>query len=183
MFSNISLSDDFLHPNPSHPTTVLSDFSPASVDEVRCAILASSSATCPLDSILTRLLKSCLDSLVIPITTLIFLLSEATFHLKLKSAIVNPLLKKPVLPHDDLASYRPISNLNFISKILERIIHSRLSAHLQTFASISSYQSAYRKYHSTETALLHIHNNLLMVLISKTFLLLFFSICPQPSIQ
>ena len=162
-FSNISPSEDFLHPNPSHPPTTLSDFSPASADEVRCAILASSSATCSLDSIPTRLLKSCLDSLVIPITTLInFSLSEATFHPLLKSAIVNPLLKKPVLPHDDLASYRPISNLNFISKILERIIHSRLSDHLQTFPSISSYQSAYRKYHSTETALLRIHNDLLL---------------------
>jgi hypothetical protein len=89
-------------------------------------------------------------------------LSEATFHPLLKSAIVSPLLKKHVLPHDDLASYRPISNLNFISKILERIIHSRLSDHLQTFPSISSYQSAYRKYHSTETALLRIHNDLLL---------------------
>lgn len=162
-FSNISPSDDFLHPNPSHPPNILSNFSPASADEVRCAILASSSATCSLDSIPTCLLKSCLDSLITPITTLInFSLSEATFHPLLKSAIVSPLLKKHVLPHDDLASYRPISNLNFISKILERIIHSRLSDHLQTFPSISSYQSAYRKYHSTETALLRIHNDLLL---------------------
>ena len=61
-----------------------------------------------------------------------------------------------------MTTYRPISNLNFISKILERIIHSRLSDHLQTFPSISSYQSAYRKYHSTETALLRIHNDLLL---------------------
>ena len=67
------------------------------------------------------------------------------------------------MPHDDLASYRPISNLNFIFKILERIIHTSLTAHLQSFSSISPFRSAYRKFHSTETALIHIQNDLLAI--------------------
>ena len=62
----------------------------------------------------------------------------------------------------DLASYRPISNLNFVSKVLERIIHSRINNHLQQFPSICPFQSAYRKFHSTETALLRIQNDLLL---------------------
>ena len=74
------------------------------------------------------------------------------------------LLKKHSLPPDDLSSYRPISNLNFISKILERIIHSRLSQHLQSFPSLSPFQSAYRKFHSIETALLRIQNDLLLAI-------------------
>ena len=41
------------------------------------------------------------------------------------------------------------------------IIHSRLKTHLNTFPSLSRFQSAYRKFHSTETALLRIHNELL----------------------
>src|SRR5207245_2881584 len=53
-----------------------------------------------------------------------------------------------------------ISNLNFISKILERIIHSRLS--LLSFPALCPYQSAYRKNHSTETALLRIYNDILL---------------------
>ena len=74
------------------------------------------------------------------------------------------LLKKFSLPPDDLASYRPILNLNFISKILERIIHTRITAHLQSFPSICPFQSAYRKFYSTETALLRIRNDLLLAI-------------------
>jgi len=70
------------------------------------------------------------------------------------------LLKKQSLPKDDLSSYRPISNLNFISKILEKVIYARLCRHLESFPSLSCFQSAYRKLHSTETALLRIHNDL-----------------------
>ena len=98
-----------------------------------------------------------------PITTIINLaLSEGIFPETFKTATVRPLLKKHNLPHDDLSSYRPISNLNFLSKVLERIIHSRINSHLQTFPSICPFQSAYRKFHSTETALLRIYNDLLL---------------------
>ena len=145
----------------SPPT--LSVFTPATNEEVRRLILSSSNATCSLDVIPTHLLKSCIDCLVSPITTLINLsLSEGKFPDQLKAATVTPLLKKHSLPHDELNSYRPISNLNFISKILERVIHSRISSHLQSFPSLSPFQSAYRKFHSTETALLRIYNDLLL---------------------
>ena len=63
-----------------------------------------------------------------------------------------------------MSSYRPISNLNFISKILERIIHTRITSHLFSFPSICPFQSAYRKFHSTETALLRIQNDLLLAI-------------------
>jgi len=89
-------------------------------------------------------------------------LSEGTFPDSYKMAIVRPLLKKHNLPHDDLSSYRPISNLNFLSKVLERIILTRINTHLQTFPSLCRFQSAYRKFHSTETALLRIYNDLLV---------------------
>ena len=46
-------------------------------------------------------------------------LSEGLFPDVFKYAIVTPLHKKHSLPKDELSSYRPISNLNFISKILE----------------------------------------------------------------
>src|ERR1051325_1743567 len=110
----------------------------------------SSNATCAQDSITTQLLKSFLDTLIHPITTIINLsLTEGTFPDCFKSAIVTPLHKKHSLSHDDLSSYRPISNLNFISKILEHIIHSRLSDHLLSFPSSCFFQSAYRKFDST----------------------------------
>jgi len=124
--------------------------------------LPSSDSSCSLDSIPTKLLKACLDALLLPITHLINLcLSDSTFSTVFKHALVTPLLKKSSLPKDDLSNYRPISNLNFLSKVLERIIFNRLVSHLQNFLSFSSFQSAYRKHHSVETALLRIQNDLL----------------------
>ena len=154
-----------LHPPPPFPPPPLLNLQQASQEEVRRIILCSSNSTCSLDPIPTKLIKSCLDSLLAPITTLINLsLTEGIFPTSFKSALVKPLLKKYSLPRDDLASYRPISNLNFVSKILERVIHNRLNDHLQSFPSICPFQSAYRKFHSTETALLRIQNDLLLAM-------------------
>jgi hypothetical protein len=126
-------------------------------------ILSSNNSTCTLDFIPTKLLKSCLDALLPPITTLLNLcISESTVPDDFKTAIVTPLLKKDSLPKDDLSSYRPISNLNFISKLLERVVYDRLLSHLESFPALSSFQSAYRKFHSVETALLKIQNDLLL---------------------
>jgi hypothetical protein len=60
------------------------------------------------------------------------------------------------LDPDDPSSYRPISNLNTLSKILERFFLSRLLPHINSSQNFNHHQSAYRKYHSTETALLKI---------------------------
>ena len=147
---------------------LLSSFEPAKPEEIRNFILRSTDSSCCLHVIPTRLLKSCIDVLVAPITYLINLsLSEGIFPTSFKQAVVSPLLKKPSLPKDDLSSYRPISNLNFISKLLEKVIYTRLCTHLDSFPSLSHYQSAYRKLHSTETALLRIHNDLSLAMSSK----------------
>ena len=75
-----------------------------------------------------------------------------------------PLLKKPSLSTDDLNNFRLISNLNFISKILEKVVASRIQSHLSSNSLSSSFQSAYRIFHSTETTLLKIHNDLILVM-------------------
>ena len=69
--------------------------------------------------------------------------------------------KKPGLPKSDLANFRPISNLNTIGKILERLALSRFFPHISKSPSFSPLQSAYRKFHSTETALLKLTNDIL----------------------
>ena len=48
-----------------------------------------------------------------------------------KTAIVKLLLKKPALDQNVLKNYRPISNLPFLSKILEKVVLHKLLAHLQ----------------------------------------------------
>src|SRR5206468_2388293 len=59
---------------------------------------------------------------------------EASFSTSFKDAVVHPVLKKHDLPHENLSIYRPISNINFLSKILERII---LFLHECTFSDYS----------------------------------------------
>ena len=65
------------------------------------------------------------------------------------------------LDKDELSNYRPISNLSLISKIIERVVKSRLSDHLTSNNVVNPHQSAYCKHHSTETAILYIHDHLI----------------------
>ena len=78
-----------------------------------------------------------------------------------KHALVKPLLKKANLDPNCLKHYRPVSNLPFLSKVLERIVLKQLLHHLESHNLLEPFQSAYRKCHSTETALLRVVNDLL----------------------
>ena len=62
-------------------------------------------------------------------------------------------------------NYRPISNLSVVSKIIERIVKSRLTDHLSSNTTISSIliSLSYCKHHSTETALSYIHDRLHLI--------------------
>ena len=80
-----------------------------------------------------------------------------------KQAHVTPILKKSSLDKKKAyKNYRSVSNLNFISKILERVVAVQLQTHLDEASLMTAFQSAYRKYHSTESAVLNIHNNILL---------------------
>ena len=55
-----------------------------------------------------------------------------------------------------MASYRPVSKLSFLSKTIERIVAKQLNDYLVSASLLPPLQSAYRRYHSTETALLRV---------------------------
>ena len=79
--------------------------------------------SCLLDPIPTYLLKECIDLLLISITKITNLsLVSGVVPCSLKSAIITPRIKKPGLNRDDLKNYRPVSNVPFLGKIIERAV-------------------------------------------------------------
>jgi len=85
---------------------------------------------------------------------------ECLFPAAFKTAQVLPLLKKPSLDKEQMSSYRSTSNLTIVSKVIERLVLARLiRPHLLASLSFARLQSAYRRGHSTQTALLHVMNS------------------------
>ena len=95
--------------------------------------LNSAPKSCELDPIPSNLLIECLDS-ILPSVTDLFNSSLASGILPqgFKSALVTPILKKKCRDHNDLNNYRPVSNLCFIDKILEKHVISQDSSYLNS---------------------------------------------------
>ena len=71
-------------------------------------------------------------------------------------------LKKPSLDRNELGNYlRPVSGLNFVSKLIEKIVASQIKSPMQNSGISNKLQSAYQFGHSTETVLLYIQNDIL----------------------
>ena len=133
----------------------LTNFSPASIDEIRKIIQRAPSKSCEFDPIPSYLLKTCLHSIDHVITEIENTsCTEECVPKSFKEAIVRPLLKKTDLDKDVLKNYR------HVSKILEKVVVARLECHLQPNSLLDDLQSAYRTGHSTKTALLRVHHDI-----------------------
>ena len=141
----------------------MSVFKPVTPAFVKNIILSSAPKSCDLDPIPSSLLICHIDSIIGSITDIINVsLSTGEVPSSFKHALVSPLLKKANLDPEILKNYRPVSNLSFISKILEKVVCHQINEHLYSNDLLERNQSAYRKKHNTETAILKIFNDLLM---------------------
>ena len=159
----------------------LSSFQPVTTEEVHRLLSAMPSKSSPLDVLPCSLLKACTDTFS-PVIAKLANLSMQTgkFPSRYKQAQVLPLLKKAGLDRSSPENYRPISNLSTVSKILERLVLTHLRPHLLESTNFSKYQSAYRKGHSTVTALLEILDGVYTAADDKQVNV---SICRPPSTQ
>ncbi len=140
----------------------MSEFKSLSEDEVRDLIKKTSNKHCLLDPAPTYIVKDNLEEILPLITKIINLsLQLGDMPQSMKHAIIKPLLKKSGLElvHNN---YRPVSNLSYLSKLIERAVASQLISHLKINGLMDVYQSAYKMYNSTETALLKVRNDILM---------------------
>ena len=137
------------------------EFSSVTEDDVRKIIMSSPTKSCSLDPWPTFLVKDYLDILIKPVTQLVNLsLSQGIFPDCFKNAIVTPLIKKPSLDKSEFKNYRPVSGLNYISKVIERVVSRQLKSHLSANNLDNIFQSAYKSGHSTETILLKIKSDI-----------------------
>ncbi len=113
----------------------------------------------------TSIVVQCQDVLLPVLTGMINVsLDSGVFPVEWKVADVCPLLiKKSNL--DTCTAFenlRPVSNLSYVSKFTERTVFNQTNDFLNTQRLYPKGQSAYRKCHSTETALVRVTNDIMM---------------------
>ena len=129
------------------PQAEITNFTPLDQGQIGKLIKDSPSKSCDLDPLPTWLLKLCMPELLSLITAIVNCsLESSTVPPSLKKALVRPLLKKPTLDQEVMKNYRPVSNLSFISKVIEKAAAAQLNSHLNENDRYD--QSAYQEFHS-----------------------------------
>ena len=144
--------------------TSLTEFEKTTNEEILQIVKSYGVKCSPEDPVPVVLIKTHLE-LFVPIWTELVNFSLRVGSMEcLKSAVVIPLIKELdcVIDRDVLKNYRPVSNLLFLEKIIERVVSMRLNKHMEENNLHSPYQYGYKKGHSTETLLVKIVNDLLI---------------------
>ena len=132
----------------------LTTLSLTTVKELSEIIGKTASKSCCLDPLPSRLLVPHLNDVLPVICKMV--------NLSLETGSLPPLLKKLSLDHETLANFRPISNLKMVSKIIEKVVAVRLNHYLEENNLNEPLQSAHKQYHSCETALVRVQNDILL---------------------
>ena len=95
------------------------------------------------------------------------MLLKGIFSNAFKEGRLLPKIKKTTLDKEELDNFRPITNLAFVSKIIERTVARRCDHYLATNHLYPKLQAAYQQFHSTDTALLRVKNDILRAIGDK----------------
>ena len=145
----------------------MSTFQQLSVDEVCKLINSAEAKSCELDPIPSKLLKTNSRETAPAITEILnLLLKTGEFCKELKQALLHPHLKKHGLALA-FPNYRPVSNLPYLSKIIEQAVCNQITEYTGKIGRAEQYQSAYKAAHSTETALLKVKMDILAAIDMK----------------
>ena len=130
----------------------LTEFERMTEDQVKRLINSCRLKTCILDPLPASIMKDWMDVLLPVLTKMISISTEtANVPVQLKEAMIRPKLKKESLDHE------------VYSKIMiEKAISHQLTNYLRGSDLEESLQSAYKTFHSTETALVKVHNDIVL---------------------
>ena len=132
------------------------------------SIISSSPAKhCELDPLPMTMLKEnpgAFSGIIANIVNTSF--QEGVLSKNLKEVLLKPLIKSISL-EVIFKSFGPISNLSFLSKMIERVACGQLSNCMNRTGKLEDLQSAYRRNHSTETAILKVKTDILNAMQNK----------------
>ena len=167
--NNISISTELEHQpeRTNRPVEDIFNFTPVSLNDVKESIMSMPSNKSPgPDKITIRIIKESLPVILGPLTDII----NSTFHTSIfpeswKVAEILPLLKEG--DHEIPANNRPLSMLNVLSKVCEKLALKQFSNFLNRTGRLSNHQSGNKKHHSTETLNIMISDFLLNAMDNK----------------
>ena len=155
--SELGDSRSFLH------QCALSSFRPVSFSCISELLSKLTIKSCPLDPVPASVLKQCIPVLLPVMTPIVNQsLCSAVVPNCFKLALLNPKLKKPLLEVEEFANFRPISNTMFVSKLTEKVVASQLIDYVSSNGLDEIFRSAYKQFHSTETALVKVFNDIVI---------------------
>lgn len=158
-----SHSEDVISHNSEDSNAKWSTFRLQDEGEMSKVIAGSNTKHCDIDPIPTWLLKKCVDELLPIITRIVNMsLEQGIMPSNLKEALLSPKIKKLILDCEIFNHYRPLYNLTYISKVIEKVVCTQLVDFLIEQDLYDTFQSAYREGHSTETTLLKLNNDLMI---------------------
>ena len=138
------------------------EFIPVNSDKIAKIIRTAPPKSCELDPVPSKILKQVCEDISPLIATIVnTLLTSGTFSGNLKNALLRPLLKKANLEVTALKNFKPVSNLSYLSNLIERVVCKQLTDFAAQSGNLQDYQSAYRQGHLTETALLKVKDDIL----------------------
>ena len=146
---------------------LLKEFQLLTEQEVSKIIGKMASKSCEIDPISTTFLEKVFPSVIGPITSIVNnSITTCIFTQSWKTAIIHPLLKKAGLALQ-LSNFRPVSNLSFLSHVVECAMLQQFNKHCKDQDLIPDYQRAYCANYRCETALVKIVNDILWAMESQ----------------
>ena len=146
-------------------TSCLSEFTMETDEDILGLIWGSTIKACPLDPLPVSIMLKCYFSLVPIFRRVINLsLSSGLLPKELKVLLLSSILKKLNADFEQFSNFRPVSNLKFLSKLIEKTVFLQLNSYLGENDLHEPLQSAYKIFHSTGTALLTVTNDILLSL-------------------